>query len=101
MVSSSPRIGRELIPAVAVTLAFFGVLMFFNFVSLYSLLQLLAAIPLILVLYLGLLGLLGQGPWRTRGVDSAVLILRERYARGELTSEEFSRMMYDLRDSAQ
>ncbi len=58
-------------------------------------------IPVIIVVYLGVLGMLGQGPWRTHGIDPAEETLRNRYIRGEVTKEQFQEMMKDLRNSRQ
>ncbi|MBI1846007.1 MAG: SHOCT domain-containing protein [Candidatus Rokubacteria bacterium] len=49
-------------------------------------------------LVLGLRWLLSQG--RSPGPDSALAILRERYARGEINREEFEARRRDLEASA-
>lgn len=42
---------------------------------------------------------MGSRPWRYRRYDPAMQLLRERYARGEISKEQFDRMAQDLRDS--
>ena len=42
---------------------------------------------------------LGSRPWRYRRFDPAMLLLRQRYARGEITKEQFSQMAQDLQDT--
>ena len=41
---------------------------------------------------------LGSRPWRYRRYDPAMQLLRERYARGEISKEQFSQMAQDLKD---
>ncbi|MCL4326237.1 MAG: SHOCT domain-containing protein [Candidatus Thermoplasmatota archaeon] len=36
--------------------------------------------------------------WYDRGMDEALAILRKRYASGEITKEQFDRMMQDLKN---
>lgn len=41
---------------------------------------------------------LGSRPWRYRRYDPAMQLLRERYARGEITKQQFDQMARDLQD---
>lgn len=41
---------------------------------------------------------LGTRPWRYRRYDPAMQLLRTRYARGEITKEQFAQMAQDLKD---
>ena len=43
---------------------------------------------------------LGTRPWRYRRYDPAMRLLRARYARGEITKEQFAQMAQDLRDNS-
>ena len=42
---------------------------------------------------------LGSRPWRYRRFDPAMHLLRARYARGEISKDQFMQMAQDLRDS--
>jgi uncharacterized membrane protein len=41
---------------------------------------------------------LGTRPWRYRRYDPAMHLLRKRYARGEISKEQFEQMAHDLQD---
>jgi len=59
-------------------------------------------IPLLFVAFFAL-RFFWWGPWGGRGwyyhEDSSMLVLRERFARGELTKEQFEQMRKDLAQS--
>ncbi len=58
---------------------------------------LLHLIPLVLIIVASVLGIRWfMGATGVRRADSAVAILRERYARGEIGKEEFEAKMRDL-----
>ncbi len=54
----------------------------------------------VLVALAGLTIFSSKGPWSgkyySRGPDSALQIIRERYAKGEITKEQFEQMTKDL-----
>lgn len=54
---------------------------------------------LIVMVLFGVLAVrLGSRPWRYNRHDPAMQLLRERYARGEITKEQFAQMSRDLID---